>query len=182
MLPVQLLNASAACHRACVRSKDPKIQNIPEKTYRARDERGEVSEDDSWPWAGRRVSKLPLLALSGWSFDTCHVALLHLRFRVRVLQNALFLFFEFTISANLAISAWLTWCMYAVGHSMWVLQCICVCALICRRYMLPHGCYICVHIASLSVFDIHIWWFDRSDMLFYCTEAHRCMCRDIERC
>jgi len=102
---VQLLNASAACHRACVRSKDPKIQNIPEKTYRARDEHGEVSEDDSWPWAGRRVSKLPLLALSGWSFDTCHVALLHLRFRVRVLQNALFLFFVFTISANLAISA-----------------------------------------------------------------------------
>jgi hypothetical protein len=182
VLPVQLLNASAACHRACVRSKDPKIQNIPERTYRARDERGEVSEDDSWPWAGRRVSKLPLLALSGWSFDTCHVALLHLRFRVRVLQNALFLFFEFTISANLAISAWLTWCMYAVGHSIWVLQCSCVCALICRRYTLPHGCYICVHIASLSVFDIHIWWFDRSDMLFYCTEAHWCMCCDIERC
>ena len=105
------------CMRAEQGSKDPKIQNTPHKTYRARDERGELREDDSWPWAGRRVSKLPLLALSGWSFDTCHVALLHLRFhtchvallhlrfRVRVLQNALFLFFVFTISANLAISA-----------------------------------------------------------------------------
>ena len=102
---MQFFNASAACHRACVRSEDPKIQDIPEKMYRARDRRGEVSGDDPWPWAGRRVSELPLLALSGWFFDTWQVTLLVLRFRVRILQNALFLFFEFAISANLAFSA-----------------------------------------------------------------------------
>ena len=118
--------------------------------------------------AGLLTHVMLRFCISGSGFESC--------------KMLCFLFFEFTISANLAISAWLTWCMYAVGHSIWVLQCICVCALICRRYMLPHGCYICVHIASLSVFDIHIWWFDRSDMLFYCTEAHWCMCCDIERC
>jgi len=105
VLPVQFFNASAACHRACVRSEDPKIQDIPEKMYRARDWRGEVSGDDPWLWAGRRVSELPLLALSGWFFDTWQVTLLVLRFRVRILKNALFLFFEFAISANLAFSA-----------------------------------------------------------------------------